>query len=262
MDSKRWIAIALSVVLIASVNVTVGRSLDAPKAEDRTEDDRLSDPSPRLKALRDTFASLPDPEAWSQEATSELHYRRATSEELTSNEWRSGTFLVESGELRDLKEGPETATILVPLTDGTAIPIPIERADTETDSRHAVSHAGPKDEAKAPPRVSTTTFYDYEEDQDRLETDKIRVDLKADDDGGYYGEVTTSEITAVIESNEDWWHLENIPTGDAERAPPSSSLTLVTLSPAPAGESPLLESSSTSDSTFRDCRGSGCTVSR
>jgi hypothetical protein len=44
----------------------------------------------------------PDPVAWSSDPVSGLRYRRATTLELQRNDWRTGTWLVEASEVRDL----------------------------------------------------------------------------------------------------------------------------------------------------------------
>jgi hypothetical protein len=183
--------------------------------------------TPEEQAMQAGFAALPDPAAWSQDAASGTHFRRATAHELSVNAWRPGTFLVETGSLADLRTGPAQATFLVPLGDSSAQTLTLPHVGDRSDEAYYTTGAGLPGAAMPADTATAPTFHYYAL-RDAAAPD-VEARITADDEGGYFGQANLHGVRATLETNEAWWALDAVP---GVGAPAAGRVSIVTLTPA------------------------------
>jgi hypothetical protein len=155
--------------------------------EDTAGGDPVGEIPPRHQELMDHFAGLPDPEAWQVGPLDQL-YRRATHAELQRHDWDPGTFLMEGGELWNATLGHPAVRVLVPLADDEASTVDFVIAAEPQEGSYAYTSA------EAGVRATLTAA-----------------------DRGFYADIHLSDLRAIIDANQPWWQLDDIPAPDGRK---------------------------------------------
>jgi len=194
-----------------------GWSLDEPETADESSDETVE-----ARTLEQTFAQLPDPDGWSQEPVTGLEYRRTTGQEQTTNAWQETTLLAEEGDLAEAADFPGGLTAILPLGDGTAHPVTLEKTDTRTQATFTETQLDGES------RSQDLTLVQYE-GHASTSRGEGNVRLTADDGGGYHLQAAIGPLELSITPSADWWALERLTEGDAD-PPVRDGLALVQLS--------------------------------
>ena len=207
-------------------------SLNADHDEDlHSGDERRV--STEEEALLQYYGALPDPEAWTQDSVTGLHYRRTTAEEHGLNEWRTSTFLIQAHDLSAAGTGADSVQLLLPIGD-VAIPVTF----TLASAHEATFHPTPVTHLGAPPtnpiphdgnEAVTTNVFVYETGVSNALPGGLTGTLRAGEAGGLFARVFVNHLSAEVLGPEDWWHVSNVPAADGGAV--EGPFALVTLSP-------------------------------
>lgn len=234
--SHRGIAIILTVLVTAGGTGLGGDALlagdrvtgfhgEAPAAVSDAPASRADEAprtSPAEDAFHEGFAGLPDPAGWSQEPTTDLDYRRTTDREQAENGWSVSSFLVEEGPLRSAEGARSNLTLAVPLADGMASPLTLQKTnDTQQATFTAIHVDGGADSREL-------TLYRYH-GRLTMGNDTGTFRLTVDEAGGYYLHGRIGDLRISMSPSVDWWITDTLPAVDDE-VPEREQLAIAQLS--------------------------------